>query len=356
MQTDIAIIGSGPVGIFAAFQAGLLGMKSCIIDALDSPGGQCSALYPEKPIFDIPAHPEILAQGLVDNLVEQAAQFDPVYLLSRQVTSMQVAGMRGAGMSDAGVHDAGMHDAGGPDADGCFELETSKGDHVRAKAVIIAAGAGCFGYNRPPLADIKSYEDKSVFYFVDKRDKFASRKILIAGGGDSALDWAISLASIAEVSLVHRRAKFRAAPSSVAKIHELADAGKLELITGFQLEGLSGKDGVLERVTLADLDGNKKHVDADILLPFFGLSQDLGPLLEMGLDIKGHNIKANYPHFETNIPGVYAVGDVATYEGKLKLILSGFSEAASALHHAYARVFDGKALHFEYSTSKVGKK
>jgi thioredoxin reductase (NADPH) len=327
MQTDIAIIGAGPIGIFSAFQAGMLGMKACIIDALSVPGGQCSALYPEKPIYDIPAYPEILAQDLVDNLVKQAKPFEPTYLMSRQVTFLDCK------------------------KDG-FELSTSKGDIIEAKAVLIAAGAGSFGPNRPPLEDIESYEGKSVFYLVSKRDKFAGKNVVIAGGGDSAVDWAISLSSISHVSLVHRRTKFRAAPASVQKIHELVDSGVIDLVTNFQLSGLKGQNGTLQEVIVVNLDGEKKHIKADILLPFFGLSQNLGPLLDFGLDIKGHHIKSNYPHFETNIPGIYAVGDVTTYKGKLKLILTGFAEVSSALHHAYARVFDGKALHFEYSTSK----
>lgn len=327
MQTDVAIIGAGPIGIFSAFQAGMLGMKSCIIDALDVAGGQCSALYPEKPIYDIPACPEVLAQELVDNLVKQASKFDPQYLLSRQVTGLV-------------------------QEDGQFALSTSAGDIIKAKTVLIAAGAGCFGPNRPPLKDIELYEGQSIFYLVSKRDKFAGKKIVIAGGGDSAVDWALSLSSIADVTVVHRRAKFRAAPASIQKMHELAEIGKINLVTNFQLSELKGKNGFLKEVIVSDLDGNKKLIEADILLPFFGLAQNLGPLLEFGLNIKNHHIIADQPHYETNIPGIYAVGDVATYNGKLKLILTGFAEAASALHHSYARVFDGKALHFEYSTTK----
>ena len=327
MQTDVAIIGAGPIGIFSAFQAGMLGMKSCIIDSLEVAGGQCSALYPEKPIYDIPACPEILAQGLVDNLLKQASTFNPQYLFSRQVTALKKE-------------------------EGQFVLSTSTGDIIKAKTVLIAAGAGCFGPNRPPLKNIESYEDKSVFYLVSKRNKFAGKKVLIAGGGDSAIDWALSLSSIAEVTIVHRRAKFRAAPASIKKMNELVNVEKINLVTNFQLSGLEGKNGVLYRVILSDLDGNKKSIDTDILLPFFGLAQNLGPLQEFGLDIKGHHIISNQPNYETNIPGIYAIGDVATYDGKLKLILSGFAEAASALHHSYARVFDGKALHFEYSTTK----
>ena len=332
MQTDIVIIGAGPVGIFSAFQAGMLGMKSCIIDALDVPGGQCSALYPEKPIYDIPAYPETFAQDLINNLIKQASPFDPIYLMSSQVIGLE-------------------------SINSGFRLVTSRDDIIEAKAVIIAAGAGSFGPNRPPLENIELYEGKSVFYSVTKPDEFAGKNIVIAGGGDSAVDWAISLSSIAQVSLVHRRAKFRAAPASIQKIHELVEAGKIELVTNFQLAELNGSKGILKEVIVADLDGNKKHLNADILLPFFGLSQNLGPILKFGLDVKGHCIKSDYPHFETNIPGIYAVGDIAAYAGKLKLILTGFAEVAAALHHAYARVFDGKALHFEYSTMKgVGKK
>jgi len=327
MKTDVAIIGAGPVGIFSAFQAGMLGMKSCIIDALDVPGGQCSALYPEKPIYDIPAYPEILAQDLIDKLLQQSNPFQPIYLLSRQVISLIKN-------------------------ENDFVLSTSKGDTIRAKAVLIAAGAGSFGPNRPPLADIESYEGKSVFYLVSKREKFAGKKIVIAGGGDSAVDWAISLSAIADVTLVHRRPKFRAAPASIQKLQELNLQSKIKLVTDCQLDELVGHNGILREVIVADLDMNKKNIKADILLPFFGLAQNLGPLLEFGLNVKNHHIKADYPHFETNIPGIYAVGDIATYDGKLKLILTGFAEAAASLHHAYTRVFDGKALHFEYSTTK----
>lgn len=327
MYTDIVIIGAGPSGIFSAFQAGMLGIKSYIIDTLDVPGGQCAILYPEKPIYDIPAYPEILSQGLVDNLIKQAAPFKPEYLMSQAVTGLR---------QDNNI----------------FELTTSKGNIVYAKAVIVAAGAGAFGPNRPPLEGIEKFEGKSVFYFVSKKDNFADKKIVIAGGGDSALDWAIALSNIAKVYLVHRRNKFRAAPASIQKIHELASKGNIELIINYQLSALKGNNGFLQEVIVSDLDGNSRSLQADILLPFFGLAQNLGPILDFGLNIKTHHINVNYPYFETNIPGIYAVGDIAIYQGKLKLILTGFAESASALHHAYSRVFDGKALHFEYSTTK----
>ena len=326
MQFDIVIVGAGPVGIFSAFQAGLLGMKACVIDALDSPGGQCAALYPEKPIYDIPGYPKVLAQELVEQLLSQAKPFAPNYLMSRQVVSIQ-------------------------SAENGFFTTTSKQDIINSKCVLIAAGAGAFGPNRPPLPNIQSYEGTSIFYLVSKREVFAGKKVVIAGGGDSAVDWAISLSEIAKVSVVHRRDKFRAAPSSVAKLHSLAADNKLSLVTNWQLADLKGDGKNLSHVILSDLDNNSRTLEADILLPFFGLSQDLGSLQHIGLNIKNHHIIVSHPYFETNIKGIYAIGDVATYEGKLKLILTGFAEAASALHHAYSRVFDGKALHFEYSTS-----
>ena len=327
MQFDVVIIGAGPSGLFSAFQAGMLGMKSAIIDTLEVVGGQCAALYPEKPIYDIPAYPQILSQDLVNKLLEQATPFSPEYFLSEQVV---------------GLEDHGNF----------FKLTTSMGTVLQAKVVIIAAGAGSFGPNRPPLENIESYEGKSIFYLVTNRDYFAGKNVIIAGGGDSALDWAISLSEIANISIVHRRTKFRAAPATVQKIHELDSLNKIKLITNYQLDGLKGENGILEEVIVADLDGNKKRLKADILLPFFGLAQNLGPILDFGLNVNNHHIKVDYPYFETNVKGIYAVGDVATYEGKLKLILTSFAESASALHHAYSRVFDGKALHFEYSTTK----
>ncbi len=331
MQFDVVIIGAGPSGLFSAFQAGMLGMKSAIVDALEVVGGQCSALYPEKPIYDIPAYPQILSQDLVNQLFEQAKPFAPEYFLSEQIIALD-------------------------EHNDFFKLTTSNGTMLQTKAVIIAAGAGSFGPNRPPLENIESYEGKSVLYFITNRESFAGKNIVIAGGGDSALDWAISLSEIANVSIVHRRSKFRAAPATVQKIHELESLNKIKLITNYQLDGLKGENGILEEVIIADLDGNKKILKTDILLPFFGLAQNLGPILDFGLNISNHHIEVSYPYFETNIKGVYAVGDIAKYEGKLKLILTSFAESASALHHAYTRVFNGKALHFEYSTTKGIKK
>ena len=328
MNTDIVIIGAGPVGLFAIFQAGMLGMNCHVIDALDEVGGQCNALYPEKPIYDIPACPEIMASDLICALSKQAAPFNPVFHLNQQVVKL-----------------ARNNDI--------FKITTSKNTQIEAKAVIIAAGCGAFGPNKPPLKNIESFEGKSVFYSVKRRADLKGKEILIAGGGDSAVDWAISLAGEAKsVSIVHRRDKFKAAPESLKKLKSLQEAGKVNLIIGYQLDRLIGSDGILETVELKDLNDNLKTIKADILLPFFGLSQELGPILDWGLNLKLHHIEVCTPHYETNIPGIYAIGDIATYQGKLKLILTGFAEAAHALHHSYGRVFEGKALHFEYSTTK----
>lgn len=328
-MTDVIIIGAGPVGIFAAFQAGLLGMKPAIIDTLDFAGGQCMALYPEKPIYDIPGAPAILAQNLIEKLKEQAQPFDPKYYLGQQVMDLK--------STDKG-----------------FEVTTSKGNKISGKIIIIAAGCGAFGPNKPPLANIETYENKSVFYSVKSRNDFAGKKIAIAGGGDSAIDWALSLAEIAEkIYLIHRRDKFRAAPDSLRKLSELVNQGSVEMVVPCQLFALEGENGHLSNVIVETMDGEKRSLDADILLPFFGLKMSLGPILEWGLNIRSNHIAVDNVHYQTNIEGIYAVGDIASYEGKIKLILTGFAECASALHHSYKRVFDGKALHFQYSTSIV---
>lgn len=327
MQFDVIIIGAGPSGLFSAFQAGMLGMKSAIIDSLEITGGQCSALYPEKPIYDVPGYPQILAQDLINKLIDQSKPFKPEYFLSEQVVGLK-------------------------NYNNFFKLITSSGKILQTKVVIIAAGAGAFGPNRPPLEGIELYEGRSVFYSVTHREYFTGKNIVIAGGGDSALDWAISLSELANVSIVHRRNKFSAIPGTIQKIYKLVDSKKIKLITNYQLDGLKGNNGILEEVSIVNLDNSKKIIKADILLPFFGLSQNLGPILDFGLNISKQYINVNYPYFETNIKGVYAIGDVAQYEGKLKLILTSFAESASALHHAYTRVSDGKHLHFEYSTTK----
>src|SRR6266404_204345 len=258
-RTDVAIIGAGPVGLFAVFECGMLKMRCHVIDALDMQGGQCAALYPEKPIYDIPGYPRIGAAELVDRLTEQAAPFAPMFHLGQAVTGLNAT------------------------AEG-FIVENAAGRRIAARAVVIAAGAGAFGPNRPPLAGIEEFEEKSVFYLVRRREDFRGRRVVIAGGGDSAVDWALSLAEIAErVMVVHRRAKFRAAPQSAARLQALAEEGRIELVIPYQLHGLEGAGGQLSAVIVADLAGHTRRLAADSLLPFFGLATDLGPLAGWGI-------------------------------------------------------------------------
>jgi thioredoxin reductase (NADPH) len=328
IRADVAIIGAGPVGLFAVFECGMLGLTCVVVDALDAAGGQCAALYPEKPIYDIPGYPVIDAAGLVAKLEEQAAPFKPRYVLGRRVEALARAGED-------------------------WLLTTAAGDRIRARAAFIAAGAGAFGPNRPPLPHLAEYEGKSVFYLVKRREDFRGRRIVIAGGGDSAVDWSLSLAEIASVAIVHRRDKFRAAPESVARMKALAAAGKIELVVPFQLAALVGKGGgILTAVTVEDFDGRRRDLPADVLLPLFGLAASLGPIAEWGLALERHQIAVDPASCETNQPGIYAIGDVAAYPGKLKLILTGFAEAARAAHSAFHRCRPGEALHWEYSTTK----
>lgn len=328
IETDICIIGAGPVGLFAAFECGLLKMKVDVVDTLDFIGGQCNALYPEKPIYDIPAFSAITAEDLIKNLEAQAGAFNPTYHLGQQVVELNKI-------------------------DEVFKITTSKGNKVSAKAVIIAAGCGAFGPNRPPIEGLDEFEDKaSVQYLVRSKEDYRGKKVVIAGGGDSAVDWANILAEVTDkLYVVHRRDKFRAAPDTVDKMRSLEAEGKLEFLIPYQLDSLSGKGGNLDSVILSDFDGNKKEVEADNLLCFFGLAMELGPIANWGLDLHISHIKVNQTNCETNVEGIYAVGDICDYEGKLKLITCGFSEAAIAAHSAYEKVFD-KPLHFEYSTSK----
>jgi thioredoxin reductase (NADPH) len=329
VETDVAIVGAGPVGLFAVFECGMLKMRAHVFDALDLPGGQCAALYPEKPIYDVPGYPRIEALALVEKLAEQAAPFAPVYHLGAAVTDLS------------------------PIEGGGFRLATSAGVSVAAKAVIVAAGVGAFGPNRPPLAAIEAYEGKSVFYLVTRREDFRGKRVVIAGGGDSAVDWAISLAEVAErVMVVHRRAKFRAAPASAARLEALAQGGRLDLVTPYQLHGLEGENGQVRVVLVADLDGKIRALEADCLLPFFGLSMSLGAIAEWGLNLDRNHIAVAPATCATSVPGIFAIGDIATYPGKLKLILSGFAEAALAAHAIHPLVHPGEALHFEYSTTK----
>lgn len=326
--TDVTIIGAGPVGLFAVFELGMLKIKAHVVDTLDDVGGQCAALYPEKPIYDIPGHPAIDAGALVEKLKEQAAPFAPAYHLGERVEKVEKL--------DAG-----------------FRVTTSKNTIIESKAIILAAGCGAFGPNRPPLKGLEAYENKSVFYYVKRREDFRGKHIVIAGGGDSAVDWAVALADVAEkIYVIHRRPKFRAAPETVGKMEALAGQGVVEMVIPYQLHALRGANGMLEAVDVATLEGEVKSLRADTLLPFFGLAMELGPIANWGLNLHLNHIEVNASTLETNVPGIFAVGDIATYKNKLKLILCGFSEAAMASHAIYPLVHPDKALHFEYSTSK----
>ncbi len=326
---DAAIIGAGPVGLFAVFELGMLGLSSVVIDGLPAVGGQCRALYAEKPIFDIPAHPQILAGDLVDNLWAQAKRFNPELMLGSQVDQIEKE-------------------------DDHFILFTNDGRKALAKTVIIAAGAGAFLPNRPPLDNIERFENKSVFYFVEKTVALKDKKIVIAGGGDSALDWANILCEIADVTLVHRRPRFRAAPESVTLMEDNVSKGKINLMTPAQLKSLTGNDGHLTHVVL-DTEGKDTVIEADVLLPFFGLMPSLGSIEGWGLDIEAKTIKVNQSTSATNMDGIYAIGDIAGYPQKLKLILTGFAESAQAAHSIHARLNPDKPLHFVHSTDMASQ-
>jgi thioredoxin reductase (NADPH) len=328
IETDVAIVGAGPVGLFAAFECGMLRLGSVLIDALDSVGGQCAALYPEKPIYDIPAHPEILAGELVTLLERQIAPFCVPRLLGRRVEHLSGAA-------------------------GAFTLGTDRGEVVRARAVVLAAGAGAFGPNRPPLAGLAQFEASgAVQYYVRRKDDLRGRNVVIAGGGDSAVDWALALRGIAAtIYVVHRRAKFRAAPEAAAQLAAAASRGELTIVVPYQLHGLHGRDGALSAVEVANLDGETRQLPADRLLAFFGLSTDLGPIARWGLEFDQHHIRVEPATCQTSLPGLFAIGDGASYPGKLKLILQGFSEAAMAAHALFPIVHPDRVLHFEYSTT-----
>lgn len=330
IKTDVIIIGAGPVGLFSVFQCGMLNMKCHVIDSLPEIGGQCSALYPEKPIYDIPSRPMVTGDDLISSLSDQVAPFNPTYHLNQQVVGVQKQ----------------RND---------WFVETCKGTKIISKVVIIAAGAGAFGPNRPPIENIKEFENSSVFYMVRDRSKFADKNIVIAGGGDSAVDWAVSLFDVAnKITVIHRRDKFRAMPETVEKMHDMTKKypEKMQILTPYQLSQLHGDDGVLNKISLKSMDGDVVDINADVLLAFYGLVPSLGPIKDWGLDLSGQTIMVDPLTCETSCPSIYAVGDIASYDKKLKLILTGFSEVASAAHDAYKYVYPDQALHFEYSTSK----
>lgn len=328
ISTDVLVIGAGPSGLFSIFQLGMLGIKCTVIDSLGTIGGQCSALYPEKPIYDIPAYPMLSGQSLIDNLLEQASPFNPEFILSDTVIEIIKEGES-------------------------FKALTQAGRGITAKAIIISTGGGAFGPNRPPLEGIENFEGTSVFYSVTDKSKFAGSKVAVAGGGDSAADWAVELANFAsKIYVVHRRDKFRAADSTIEKMHSLVQSGKIELVVPYQLSALNGSDGKLESLEVSDLNNNRKLLEIDYLLPFFGLKTEIGSMVNWGLKLDDNRVLVDPVSMQTSREGVFAVGDIASYNGKLKLILTGFAEAALAAHNIYKIIFPEKALHFEYSTTK----
>ncbi|HMB48280.1 MAG TPA: NAD(P)/FAD-dependent oxidoreductase [Afifellaceae bacterium] len=326
IETDVVIIGAGPVGLFAVFELGLLDLKAHVIDILDRPGGQCAELYPEKPIYDIPGLPEVTGQGLTDNLMKQIAPFEPQFHFDQIVSELSRR------------------------PDGRFHVATDQGTQFVAKVVVIAAGGGSFQPKRPPIAGIEAFEGSSVFYSVRQIEAFRDRDVIIVGGGDSALDWTLNLQPVAKaVTLVHRRAEFRAAPDSVNKMWALEKKGLVNFVMG-QVTALEGADGQLQSAGIKTPDG-EIVVSGDRLLPFFGLTMKLGPVADWGLNLEQNLIGVDTEKFETSEPGIFAIGDINTYPGKLKLILSGFHEAALMSQAAKRIVSPGERIVFQYTTS-----
>ncbi|MGY5848325.1 NAD(P)/FAD-dependent oxidoreductase [Salegentibacter sp. HM20] len=329
IKTDILIIGAGPTGLFAVFEAGLLKLKCHLIDALPQPGGQCSEIYPKKPIYDIPGFPEVLAGDLVDNLMEQIKPFEPGFTLGERAETIE------------------------KQEDGSFIVTTSRGSQHQAPVVVIAGGLGSFEPRKPPIANIKDFEDKGVAYIIRDPEVYRDKRVVIAGGGDSALDWAIFLAEIAsEVSLVHRRKDFRGALDSVEKVEELSKIGKINLITEAEVTDLKGDENLEAVVISHNAKASEKEIkETDYFIPLFGLSPKLGPIADWGLEIEKNAIKVNNSYdYQTNIPGIYAIGDVNTYPGKLKLILCGFHEAAIMCQSAYQLINPDKKYVMKYTT------
>jgi thioredoxin reductase (NADPH) len=330
VKTDAVIIGAGPVGLFAVFELGLLDIKAHVLDILPKAGGQCAELYPEKPIYDIPGFPTITGQGLVDNLMKQIEPFAPTFHYNQMVSSLEPVGS--------------------PEAP-AFRVITEDGDVFDTKVVLIAAGGGSFQPKKPPIAGIDAYENTSVFYAVRKMEQFRGRRVLIVGGGDSALYWALNLQGVAErVTLMHRRDAFRAAPHSVNAMRELVREKKMDFVLG-QVTGLKGEGGMLSHAIVRGEDGSTFDLACDAMLPFFGLTMKLGPIAQWGLNLHENLIPVDTEKFETNMPGIFAVGDINTYPGKLKLILSGFHEVALAAQRAHRYIYPDKKLTFQYTTS-----
>lgn len=325
IKTDISIIGAGPVGLFAVFEAGLLKMRCHLIDALPQIGGQLSEIYPKKPIYDIPGYPEILAQDLVENLKKQIDPFQPGYTLGERVESLEKT------------------------EDG-FVVSTSDGTKILSKVVVIAGGLGCFEPRKPAVEGLENFEGKGISYIIKDPEKYRGRRVVIAGGGDSALDWTIYLSELTDqLTLIHRSEKFRGAPDSVEKVFSLANEGKINLLLNSNLHSVQG-NGVLNCVSVIDKNKTTSHIEADDLIPLFGLSPKLGPIADWGLQIDKSAVLVDTKDYSTNIPGIYAIGDINTYEGKLKLILCGFHEAALMVHSAYKHVYLDQKPSFKYTT------
>ena len=329
IKTDVLIIGAGPVGLFAVFELGLLDIKAHLVDILDKVGGQCAELYPEKPIYDIPGIPIITGHGLTAALMEQIKPFGPQFHLGEMVTRLEKLG------------------------DAQFRISTDRDKIFECKCVVVAAGGGSFQPKRPPINGIEPYEDKSVFYAVRKMEAFRGKRLLIVGGGDSALDWTLNLQPIAgRLTLLHRRDEFRGAPDSVNKMRALVASGDMDLKIG-QVTALEGDNGMLSAAAIKTKDGAVERIACDAMLPFFGLTMKLGPVADWGIKMDEELIPVDTAAFETSIPGIFAIGDINTYAGKLKLILSGFHEAALMAQKAYHYVYPEKRLVFQYTTSST---
>jgi thioredoxin reductase (NADPH) len=332
IETDVVIVGAGPVGLFAVFELGLLDIKAHLIDILPKIGGQCAELYPEKPIYDIPGFPVISGQGLVDNLLKQIEPFHPTFHLGEMVEALETLGT--------------------PEAPR-FRLQTDAGKVFECKAILIAAGGGSFQPKKPPIERIGAYENEGVFYAVRKMEAFRDKRILIVGGGDSALDWTVNLQPLAKhLTLLHRRDAFRAAPDSVNKMRSFVAEGAMDLALG-QVVSLKGPAPKLEAAVVRRDDGSTFEVACDVMLPFFGLTMKLGPIADWGLNLHENLIPVDTEKFETSVSGLFAIGDINWYPGKLKLILSGFHEVALAAQKVHRYVYPEKKLLFQYTTSST---
>jgi len=329
IKTDVLIIGAGPVGLFAVFELGLLDVKAHLVDILDKVGGQCAELYPEKPIYDIPGIPLVTGQGLTEALMEQIRPFGPTFHLGEMVETIEQIG------------------------DPLYRATTGRGKVFEARVIVIAAGGGSFQPKRPPIAGIEPYEEKSVFYAVRRMEAFRDQRLIIVGGGDSALDWTLNLQPLAKrLTLIHRRDDFRAAPDSVNKMRALVASGAMDLAIG-QVTSLEGEGGQLSAAVVKGNDGSETRVECDAMLPFFGLTMKLGPVANWGIELKDNLIPVGTETFETNRPGIFAIGDINWYPGKLKLILSGFHEGALMAQKAHRYVYPEKRLVFQYTTSST---